>query len=147
MACVYVDKHGDVQISVFAKEPRLARYKRPRCGARTRKGAPCRAPAVWDRDRDRPRNGRCKLHGGLSTGANTDEGRARLSQNMAERMRRYWAARAEAKAVNSADKWTHIVLSPIPAGPDRVYQVGERVNAAEWRNREALERQRFIERC
>ena len=53
--------------------------------------------------------------------------------------------RAEAKAVNSADKWTHIVLRPIPVGPDRVYQAGERVNAAKWRNREALERQRFIE--
>jgi hypothetical protein len=68
---------------------------------------------------------------------------------MAERMRRYWAARAEAKAVNSADKWTHIVLRPIPVDPDRIYQAGEKVNAAGWRNREALERQRFIEpiRC
>ena len=53
--------------------------------------------------------------------------------------------RAEAKAVKSADKWTHIVLRPIPAEPNRIYQVGEKVNAAEWRNREALERQRFIE--
>jgi hypothetical protein len=52
---------------------------------------------------------------------------------------------AEAKAVNSAVEWTHIVLRPIPAGLNRIYQVGERVNAAEWRNREALERQRFIE--
>ena len=121
MACAYIDKYFNVRISLFARKPRLPRHKRPRCGARTRKGAPCRAPAVWDKEHDRPRNGRCKLHGGLSTGANTDEGRARLSRNMAERMRRYWAVRAEAKAVNSADKWTHIVLRPIPAGPDRVY--------------------------
>jgi hypothetical protein len=57
--------------------------------------------------------------------------------------------RAAVKAVNSADKWTHVVLSPISAGPDRGYQVGERVNATGWRNRKVLERQRFIEpiRC
>jgi hypothetical protein len=43
----------------------------PRCGARTRRtGCPCRAPAM--------RNGRCRLHGGKSTGPRTDEGRARI---------------------------------------------------------------------
>lgn len=40
-----------------------------RCGAKTRKGTPCRAPAM--------KNGRCRLHGGLSTGAKTPEGLAR----------------------------------------------------------------------
>jgi hypothetical protein len=55
---------------------------RPRCGAscRSRAGAPCRARAVWDREHDRPRNGRCRLHGGLSTGATTPAGRARLAE-------------------------------------------------------------------
>jgi len=38
----------------------------PRCGARTRKGTPCRAPAMS--------NGRCRLHGGKSTGPRTPEG-------------------------------------------------------------------------
>jgi hypothetical protein len=33
----------------------------PRCGARNRAGAACRSPAMA--------NGRCRLHGGLSTGA------------------------------------------------------------------------------
>jgi hypothetical protein len=33
----------------------------PRCGAKTRAGAPCRQPAM--------RNGRCRLHGGKSPGA------------------------------------------------------------------------------
>jgi hypothetical protein len=43
----------------------------PRCGARTRRtGCPCRAPAM--------RNGRCRLHGGKSTGPRTEEGRARI---------------------------------------------------------------------
>jgi len=32
----------------------------PRCGARNRRGSPCQCPAM--------RNGRCRLHGGLSTG-------------------------------------------------------------------------------
>jgi hypothetical protein len=43
----------------------------PRCGARTRRtGCPCRAPAM--------RNGRCRMHGGKSTGPRTEEGRARI---------------------------------------------------------------------
>ncbi|MEQ8322187.1 MAG: HGGxSTG domain-containing protein [Rhodospirillales bacterium] len=33
----------------------------PRCGAKTRKGSPCQSPAM--------KNGRCRMHGGLSTGA------------------------------------------------------------------------------
>jgi hypothetical protein len=41
----------------------------PRCGARTRAGCPCRQPAMP--------NGRCRLHGGLSTGPRTPEGRRR----------------------------------------------------------------------
>ena len=56
--------------------------ERPRCGAKTRKGAPCKAPAVWDREHDRPRNGRCRMHGGLSTGPKTIEGRLRALANL-----------------------------------------------------------------
>ena len=41
----------------------------PRCGARTRAGCSCRQPAM--------RNGRCRMHGGLSTGPRTPEGRER----------------------------------------------------------------------
>lgn len=47
-------------------DPNLA----PRCGARTRQGCPCRGPAM--------RNGRCRMHGGKSTGPRTAEGLARL---------------------------------------------------------------------
>ena len=42
----------------------------PRCGARTRTGCACRAPAMA--------NGRCRMHGGNSTGPRTQEGRERL---------------------------------------------------------------------
>ena len=44
----------------------------PRCGSRTRAGGCCRQPAM--------RNGRCRLHGGLSTGPRTVEGRARCAR-------------------------------------------------------------------
>jgi hypothetical protein len=43
-----------------------------RCGAKTRKGTPCQRPA-------RLPVGRCKLHGGASTGPRTEEGRARIA--------------------------------------------------------------------
>jgi hypothetical protein len=42
----------------------------PRCGARARSGEPCRAPAMA--------NGRCRMHGGCSTGPRTAEGMARM---------------------------------------------------------------------
>src|SRR5262249_37846472 len=42
------------------------------CGARTRRGTACRAPAM--------RNGRCRLHGGKSTGQRTAAGRERIRQ-------------------------------------------------------------------
>ena len=41
-----------------------------RCGARTRRGSRCRCPAMA--------NGRCRLHGGLSTGPKTAEGIERI---------------------------------------------------------------------
>jgi hypothetical protein len=41
----------------------------PRCGARTRCGGECRQPGMA--------NGRCRMHGGLSTGPRTPEGLAR----------------------------------------------------------------------
>ncbi|WP_277755316.1 HGGxSTG domain-containing protein [Teichococcus oryzae] len=41
-----------------------------RCGARTRAGGVCQQPAM--------RNGRCRLHGGKSTGPRTAEGLARI---------------------------------------------------------------------
>jgi hypothetical protein len=50
------------------------------CGARTRKGPPCVAPA-------RP-NGRCRMHGGLSTGPRTPEGRQRIVDALRRRLRR-----------------------------------------------------------
>ena len=44
------------------------------CGAKTRAGTPCKR-------RDLYRSGRCKLHGGLSTGPRTTEGKSRSAMN------------------------------------------------------------------
>jgi len=57
------------------RDPLTPKAERPRCGARTRKGTPCRAPVVWNDSTNTPQNGRCRLHGGLSTGPRTEEGR------------------------------------------------------------------------
>jgi len=44
------------------------------CGAKTRAGTPCKQKAIYA-------NGRCKWHGGCSTGAKTDEGKKRSAMN------------------------------------------------------------------
>ncbi len=48
---------------------------RPRCGARCRAGHACRAPVVLRVDGTLAK--RCRMHGGLSTGARSPEGQAR----------------------------------------------------------------------
>ena len=46
--------------------PTFHQTNAPRCGAKTRKGTPCKSPAM--------KNGRCRMHGGKSTGPRTPEG-------------------------------------------------------------------------
>jgi hypothetical protein len=53
-----------------------------RCGARTRGGGRCHQPAM--------KNGRCRMHGGLSTGPRTPAGRARCAA--ARRTHGFYAA-------------------------------------------------------
>jgi hypothetical protein len=65
-----------------AKDSRL----RQRCGAKTRKGLPCRQLSE-------PGKRRCRFHGGLSTGPKNDEGRQRIA--MAQRQR--WSEWREQK--------------------------------------------------
>lgn len=52
-----------------------------RCGAQTRAGTPCQAPALD--------NGRCKLHGGKSTGPKSQEGRQRIAAAQLARWERW----------------------------------------------------------
>ena len=44
------------------------------CGAKTRKGTPCKQLILFT-------NGRCKFHGGASTGPKTKKGKARSARN------------------------------------------------------------------
>ena len=68
--------------------------KAKRCGARTRGGKPCRGAAMA--------NGRCRMHGGPSTGSRTPEGKER-SHKASWRHGRYSAEaikrRREARAI------------------------------------------------
>lgn len=47
---------------------------KPICAARTRRGRPCQCKPV--------RGGRCRLHGGASTGPTTAEGKAQSTENL-----------------------------------------------------------------
>jgi hypothetical protein len=60
----------------------------PRCGARTRAGCPCRAPAIRGKLR-------CRMHGGRSTGPRTAEGLARL--RVARTIHGHYSAEARAR--------------------------------------------------
>ena len=61
------------RISELGKATRFgSNWPGKRCLAKTRKGTPCQRPAF-------KHNGRCRLHGGLSTGAKTVDGLTRIS--------------------------------------------------------------------
>ncbi len=70
-------EHGDLY-------PEHPQWRRPpacppesselRCGATTRKGTPCKR-------KDIGAGGRCKLHGGMSTGPRTKRGKRRAAKN------------------------------------------------------------------
>lgn len=44
------------------------------CSAKTRGGTPCKQTAIYN-------NGRCKFHGGMSTGPTSAEGKLKASKN------------------------------------------------------------------
>lgn len=76
------------------KITRMERKHRPNCGAKTRKGTPCKAKVYWPYDWDAPAK-RCQMHGGLSTGPKTEEGMERLAKSAKENMERIWRERRE----------------------------------------------------
>lgn len=66
-----------ITVSTPSSSTQLYVDNSPLCGARTRKGTACQAPGM--------RNGRCKLHGGLSTGARTKAGKMKVDEARARR--------------------------------------------------------------
>jgi hypothetical protein len=67
--------------------------KEPRCGAKTWRGIPCQAAAIWS-TRSR-RLTRCKNHGGMSPGPKTAEGIERIRRAVTKHGR--YTARAKAE--------------------------------------------------
>ena len=65
-----------------------------RCLAKTRRGTPCQNPVVTDRNR-------CRMHGGLSTGPRTPEGKARVAAAHTKHGRRSRAHIEKVKAINA----------------------------------------------
>jgi hypothetical protein len=61
--------------------------KAARCGAKNRRGTPCQCPAMP--------NGRCRLHGGLSTGPKTAQGIERIRRAVTKHGRYSKQAREE----------------------------------------------------
>lgn len=70
----------------------------PRCGARTRRATACRAPAM--------RNGRCRLHGGASTGPKTPEGLERSRR--ARWIHGFYSAGAKARRASARQKFLEL---------------------------------------
>ena len=68
----------------------------PLCEAKCRDGHSCKAKAACDKFRGEPLNGRCRMHGGLSTGAKSKEGRVRCSEAASRGMKAYWERRRQA---------------------------------------------------
>ena len=77
-----------------------------RCGAKTRRGTKCQRPA-------NKKNGRCRLHGGASTGAKSEAGLQKIhaanlrhgfrSRDFLEKRKRIWAQLREIERQMRAD--------------------------------------------
>ena len=71
-----------------------AHWPGQRCFAKTRQGTPCRNPVLTDRNR-------CRMHGGLSTGPRTPEGKARTIAAHTKHGRRSREHVEKVKAINA----------------------------------------------
>ncbi len=76
----------DAQIALMPIKVHQPRRRPQRCGAKTRKGQPCRCKAL-------PGKRRCKFHGGMSTGPRTPEGKAKVAEATRLRWARWRADR------------------------------------------------------
>ena len=80
-----------------------------RCGAKTRRGSACQCPAMA--------NGRCRLHGGLSTGARTPEGIERIRRAVTKHGMYSKGARAEREHYRSLLRHCRETLAAIHDRP------------------------------
>jgi hypothetical protein len=85
----------------------------PRCGAKTKgKGTPCRSPAMP--------NGRCRMHGGCSTGAKTPEGIERIRAARTKHGRYSAASIAQRRAARQAIREIRALLKAATTTEDEI---------------------------
>ncbi len=77
--------------------------KASRCGAKTRRGTLCQCPGMA--------NGRCRLHGGLSTGPKTAEGIERIRRAVTKHGRYSGAAKRMRSEVRELVRASRILLA------------------------------------
>jgi hypothetical protein len=87
-----------VRAELDAAMRRKPKAERLRCAARCRDGHACEATPVWPRGAPTARNGRCRMHGGLSTGPRTPEGKERVRAAAKRTMLERWRVRREGAA-------------------------------------------------
>ena len=87
-------------------------HNAPRCGAKTRSGSPCRSAAMA--------NGRCRMHGGMSTGAKTAEGIERIRKARTKHGRYSAASIARRRAARQAIRTIRELLKSATATEDDV---------------------------
>jgi hypothetical protein len=83
-----------------------------RCGAKTRKGTPCRSAAMP--------NGRCRMHGGCSTGAKTPEGIERIRAARTKHGRYSAASIAQRRAARQAIREIRALLKAATTTEDEI---------------------------
>jgi hypothetical protein len=76
----------------------------PRCGAKTRSGAPCKGAAML--------NGRCRMHGGPSTGPRTEAGKAAIRASRTKHGRYSQASIAARREVRWAIRTLREMFGP-----------------------------------
>ena len=79
--------------------------KAARCGAKTRRGTRCQCPAMP--------NGRCRLHGGLSTGPKTAEGIERIRRAVTKHGRYSKTAKVERRKLRMLMHETRALLNQV----------------------------------
>lgn len=95
--------------------------KSPRCGARNRRGTSCQCPAMS--------NGRCRLHGGLSTGPRTAEGIERIRSAATKHGHYSMAARAERRNFRVLLREFRGLLGKVDAAVEGLYRARDSAKA------------------
>ena len=91
----------------------------PRCGAKTRAGLVCRAPAMT--------NGRCRLHGGKSTGPRTTAGLAKVAAARTTHGNQGAAKRAQQRYVSMTATRIRLFCAAVRLRPYLVPEVAARL--------------------